>query len=194
MRSGSRYVRSMSRDIELDSKDWAILELLQRDALISNKALAAEVGLAPSTCLLRVRRLRESGVITGFHAAVSPAAVGLGVDALLAVQVRPHTREVFSRFADFALSLPETRTLFHVSGDDDFLILVSVADAGHLQRLVLDVMSQRGEASHVRTSLVYERTELRDIRPVDARRREPPLIAPHEHARTASTVTARKRP
>ncbi len=106
----------MQGNIELDSKDWDILTRLQQDALISNKELAAAVGLAPSTCLLRVRRLRERGVITGFHAHVSSAAVGLGLDAFLAVQVSPHNREVFGRFVDFVLALPETRTAYHVSG------------------------------------------------------------------------------
>jgi DNA-binding Lrp family transcriptional regulator len=168
----------MGGDIELDSKDWDILTRLQRDALISNKELAAAVGLAPSTCLLRVRRLRERGVITGFHAHVSSAAVGFGLDAFLAVQVRPHNREVFGRFVDFALALPETRTAYHVSGEHDFLLLVSVTDAGHLQRLMLDVMSPRSEVSRVQTSLIYERTDLRELRPLQRRQDQAPLMEP----------------
>lgn len=174
----------MRADTELDSKDWAILARLQQNALMTNKDLAAEVGLAPSTCLLRVRRLRERGVITGFHAHVDSAAVGLGIDAFLAVQVRPHTRDVFGRFVDFALGLPETRTVYHLSGDEDFLVLVSVADASHLQRLVLDVMSQRTEVARVQSSLVYERAEIRQLRPIENRRDQPPLLEPRVRARS----------
>lgn len=168
----------MSAPIELDAIDWAILERLQRDATIPNKDLAAEVGVAASTCLLRVRRLRERGVVSGIHAHVDPRAVGLGLDAFLAVRVRPHTREVFARFADFALGLPETRSVYHVSGADDFQILVSVTDAGHLQRLVLDVMSQRPEVAHVQSSLVYERADINVLRPPVRRDGQPPLMAP----------------
>jgi DNA-binding Lrp family transcriptional regulator len=64
----------MAAAIELDAIDWAILEQLQKDATIPNKQLAEQVGVAPSTCLLRVRRLRERGVITGIHAHVSSTA------------------------------------------------------------------------------------------------------------------------
>jgi DNA-binding Lrp family transcriptional regulator len=186
-------VQPVEGGIELDSIDWAILTQLQQNAMIANKDLAALVGLAPSTCLLRVRRLRERGVITGFHAHVAAAAVGVGLDAFLAVQVRPHTREVFSRFAEFALGLPETRSVFHVSGEEDFLILVGVVDAGHLQRLVLDVMSQRTEVAHVQSSIVYERAEINVLHPVQPRRDQPPLMAPAVRARSRRTDQSARR-
>lgn len=122
-------------------------------------------------------------MITGIHAHVAPATVGLGLEAFVAVQVRPHTREVFSKFADFALSLPETRSVFHVSGAEDFLVLVTVADAAHLQRLVLDVMSRRSEVSQVQSSLIYERAEVNGVRPIPRRDDQPPLMAPRVKAR-----------
>ncbi len=67
----------MCEQAELDSVDWHILEELQNDATIPNRTLAEIVGLAPSSCLQRVRRLRELGVITGCHAVVDPATTGL---------------------------------------------------------------------------------------------------------------------
>ncbi|WP_306368413.1 Lrp/AsnC family transcriptional regulator [Nocardiopsis sp. CC223A] len=176
----------MAAAIELDAIDWAILEQLQKDATIPNKQLAEQVGVAPSTCLLRVRRLRERGVITGIHAHVSSTAIGLAMNAILSVQVRPHTREVFNRFVDFAIALPETRSLYHVSGAEDFLIHVAVGNAEHLQQLVLDVMSQRSEVTRVQSSIVYEQTEFHALRSPDSRQRRPPLIAPRLHARPAT--------
>jgi DNA-binding Lrp family transcriptional regulator len=175
----------MGATIGLDAIDWAILEQLQQDATIPNKKLAAQLGIAPSTCLLRVRRLRERGVITGIHAHVSSTAIGLAMNAILAVQVRPHVREVFTRFVDFAVALRETRALYHISGAEDFLIHVVVSDAEHLQQLVLDVMSQRAEVARVHSSVVYEQTEFHTLHSPDSRQRRPPLIAPRLRAHAA---------
>ncbi len=164
---------------EPDALDWTILELLQDDATISNKQLAAAVGLAPSTCLARVRRLRERGILTGFHADVPPEAVGLGLQAILSVRVRPHTRAAFGRFVDIALAMTPTQALYHVSGEDDFLVHVAVADAPQLQQLVIDLMSHREQIVHVRSSIVYEQVRVRTLRAPDpmTANGESPLIA-----------------
>jgi DNA-binding Lrp family transcriptional regulator len=166
-----------SGSARLDHTDWAILDRLQADASISNKELAAAIGIAPSTCLERVRRLRERGVIVGYHAEVSAEKVGLGLQAILSVQVRPHAREVFARFVDFVLEVPEVRALYHVSGEADFLVHVACQDTRHLQQLVLDAFQTRREVVRVQSSLVYEqvrRDALRPPQPLDL----PSLIMP----------------
>jgi DNA-binding Lrp family transcriptional regulator len=70
----------------LDRIDFAILAALQNDGRLTNKELAGRVGLAPSSCLERVRRLREAGTLRGSHAEVDPAVLGIGLQALLAVR------------------------------------------------------------------------------------------------------------
>jgi len=74
----------------LDDVDRHLLRLLEQDARTPNNALAAAVGIAPSTCLARIRALREAGVIRGFHAEIDPAALGRGLQAMIAV--RMHAR------------------------------------------------------------------------------------------------------
>ena len=73
-----------------DRIDREILAHLQHDARISNKVLAARVGLAPSSCLARVRRLEESGAILGYHADVDPRVHGVTLEALVAVRLAVH--------------------------------------------------------------------------------------------------------
>ena len=63
----------------LDRTDFEIIDALQNDARLSNKELAARIQLAPSSCLVRVRALANAGVLTGYHAEVSPAAMGIGL-------------------------------------------------------------------------------------------------------------------
>ena len=140
----------------MDSVDVAILRLLQNDARTTNRELAAAVGIAPSTCLDRVARLRESGVIVGQSLRVDPASIGRPVSAILAVRVLPHRRELVDPLVAHVLGLPETRALFHVSGPDDFLVHVAAASVPDLQRLVLDQFTARAEIAHVQTTLIFQ--------------------------------------
>ncbi|MFD9739726.1 Lrp/AsnC family transcriptional regulator [Umezawaea sp. NPDC059074] len=159
---------------ELDSVDWRILEELQNDATLPNRTLADLVGLAPSSCLQRVRRLRELGVITGFHAVVDPRTTGLSLEAVVSVNVRPHTRQVVAAFRQFLMAQPETRSLFHVSGQADFLVHIAVTDSTHLQAFLMDKIASRTEVRNLTSSVVLERVETRALTPpagVKARRR-----------------------
>jgi DNA-binding Lrp family transcriptional regulator len=88
-------IRVEASVIPLDRIDLAILVALQNDARMSNKELAAEIGLAPSSTLGRVRRLKDSGVLRGAHAEVDPAALGIGLQALMALRLRTNTRDSF---------------------------------------------------------------------------------------------------
>jgi len=146
----------MGQPAELDSIDIAILRELQRDARLQNKELAAIVGVAPSTALERVRSLRRRGVVTGFHATVSLDALGRPVQALLSVRVRPHRQQVVESFRAFVLAQPETVSVLHVAGPDDYLIQVAVPDTTHLQNLLIKRLLSRQEVVQVNTLLVFE--------------------------------------
>ena len=114
---------------EPDSVDWAILELLQVDATIPNKEIAARVGVAPSTCLERIRRMRQNGTIVATRAHVLPSLLGKGEQAFLGIQIRPHARDTANDFVQKALALPETLALYNVSGSEDYLVHVAVANS-----------------------------------------------------------------
>lgn len=139
----------------LDATDMALIALLQNDARRSNRELAEELGVAPSTCLERVRSLRRRGLITGYHAQVDLAAMGRGLQAMIAVKVRPPNRAVIDGFRSFVESLPEVLSVFVLSGSDDFLLHVAVSDTDQLQAFVLDKLTRRRELADVRTSIVY---------------------------------------
>jgi len=141
----------------LDRIDFAILDSLQQDARLSNKELAARVHLAQSSCLARVRRLRKSGVLGSYHAEVDLRALGIGLQAMVAVQLRQHSRDLVEAFRAHARTLPEVLSVYHVAGETDFLVHVAVRDADHLRDLAMDAFTTRPEVSRIRTSLIYER-------------------------------------
>lgn len=145
----------MALYLDLDRTDVALLRLLQNDARLSNKELAAAVGVAPSTAHERVRRLRASGVLAGFHAEVAPHAVGVQVEALVAVRLVRHSRAAVEAFLDHLRALPEVVAFYHLAGADDVLVHVGARDAAHLRDLALSAFTERPEVARIQTSLVY---------------------------------------
>ncbi|MFF0160532.1 Lrp/AsnC family transcriptional regulator [Streptomyces sp. NPDC005263] len=150
----------------MDELDSALLRLLQQDGRRTNRDLAQELGIAPSTCLERVRSLRERGVLLGFHAEVDLPSVGRGLQAIIAVRVRPPSRTVIEQFQAFVARMPEVIGVFITTGTDDFLLHVAVRDTDHLNAVVLDKLTERQELADVRTSVLYGHSRKNVIEPM----------------------------
>ncbi|MBW4043356.1 MAG: Lrp/AsnC family transcriptional regulator, partial [Acidobacteria bacterium] len=138
---GSTAASHDVRAVSLDEVDRQLLHLLQQDARTPNNALAASVGIAPSTCLARVRALRTAGVIRGFYAEVDPAALGRGLQAMVAVRMQSGARNRLSAFAQRLAARTEVLDLYFVAGADDFLVHVAVEDSEALREFVLEQLS-----------------------------------------------------
>ena len=141
---------------QLDAVDRAILEHLSVDARIPNNRLAERVGLAPSTCLARVRALRAAGVVRGFHAEIDLGALGRPLQAMVAVRLAVHAREQIEDFTDHVRSLPGVLSIFHMTGQTDYLVWVAAADAQDLREFVVDHLATHPATAHAETSLIYE--------------------------------------
>lgn len=145
----------------LDDIDFAIVAVLAQDARRSNKSLAHTVGLSQSSCLQRVRRLWDRGVLQGTYTVVAPEALGIGVQAMVAVRLVRHTRDEVQSFRDHALSCPEIIACHHLAGSVDFLLHVVARDPDHLRDIALDAFTSRPEVANVETSLLFESVEKR---------------------------------
>lgn len=152
--------------MELDELDVAILRAIQADARMTNRELAASVGVAPSTSLERLRALRRRGVITGFTAQVDLAAIGRPVQALIAVRIRPPSRPVLESFREWVRTFPEVVGVFVTTGSEDFLLHMAVPSTQHLYDFVIDRLTERREVADVRTSIVYEHLQADTVAPV----------------------------
>jgi DNA-binding Lrp family transcriptional regulator len=141
---------------DIDAVDQRILAVLQDDARITNRDLAARVGLSPSACLARVRGLRDRGIITGFAAELDLARLGRPLQALVAIRLHTHARAQLDRFVADLVALEETIALFHLTGEADYLLHVAVADPEQLRDVVLDHLTVRPEVAQVTTSLMFE--------------------------------------
>jgi len=139
-----------------DRIDSAILAELQKNARLSNKELAARVGLAPSSCHERVRRLSERGVLRGAHAEVALSALGIGLEAMIGVQLRGHSRTVIDSFQATTRALPEVVAIYYLAGATDFMIHVAVRDSDHLRDFALDAITSRPDVARVETALIFD--------------------------------------
>jgi DNA-binding Lrp family transcriptional regulator len=155
----------------MDELDAALLRELQRDARRTNRDLAAAVGVSPSTALERVRGLRERGVVRGATLDVDLDAVGRPVQAIVAVRIRPPSRQLIEAFRDWVAQLPETVGVFVVSGAEDFLVHIAVPDTDAVYSFVIDRLTERREVADVRTSIVYEHRRTRVVERLEPGRR-----------------------
>jgi DNA-binding Lrp family transcriptional regulator len=141
---------------ELDDVDRQILRILTADARTPNNALAAEVGIAPSTCLMRVRRLQETGVITGFHAAIAPEALGRPLQALVAIRLTPAARARIGNFTQRIAAMPGVVHVYFLGGANDFQIHVAAQSPDALRDFVVNHLSASREVAVTETNLIFE--------------------------------------
>jgi DNA-binding Lrp family transcriptional regulator len=156
MAQPSNRLRKKAAPAALDRIDFDILAALQKDARLSNKELAASVGLAASSCLVRVRRLRKEGVLRAFHAELDPRAVGVGLQALVRARLRRHDRKLYASLRKYLLAQREVVALYYLAGEEDFVLHVAVRDTDHLRDLVVDRIATRIEVGHLVTSILFE--------------------------------------
>jgi DNA-binding Lrp family transcriptional regulator len=140
---------------DLDEIDRHLVRELAKDARLANNALAERVGIAPSTCLGRVRSLRERGVIRGYHADVDQAALGRPLQAMIAVRLQSQARGRIRGFVAEVAGLPEVLNVFFLAGKDDFLLHVAAASTESLRDFV-ETLSSNGAVSYTETSLIFE--------------------------------------
>jgi DNA-binding Lrp family transcriptional regulator len=142
--------------LALDSTDVQILQLLLVDGRMPNSALAARVGIAPSTCLGRVRSLRERGILRGFGADIDPAALGYPIQAMVSVKMQPHARDQLTTFMRDLLDLPLVLNAYLLGGNSDFLIHVAAASVERLRELVIDELNTNPAVAETETNLIFQ--------------------------------------
>ena len=151
--------------IELDRIDKHILKLMQTNARISNLELADQVGLSPTPCSRRVKRLEESGLIAGHVTLLNPDALGLDLTAIIGISMDRHTPDRFENFEQAITRMPEVIECSIVTGQTaDFLLKVVVRDMHHYEKFLLGHLTRITGVTGVHSSFVLrhlvKKTEL----------------------------------
>jgi Lrp/AsnC family leucine-responsive transcriptional regulator len=164
---------TFDRQAALDDLDWRILEALQENARITFSELGRRVSLTPPAVAERVRRMEDSGVITGYRVELDHARVGLPILAFVRLRAAGDVKclELGERTKD----IPEILECHRVTGEDSYIVKAAVRSVEHLERLVDDLMPY----AETVTSLVFSS-------PVTGRAIRPPEDAPSRRARRSS--------
>ncbi|HME46821.1 Lrp/AsnC family transcriptional regulator [Mycobacterium sp.] len=141
---------------EIDDVDRRILNALHADARMPNSALAELVGIAPSTCHGRVRRLQEIGVIRGFYADVDPAAIGRPLQAMISVSLQSNARGRIRHFISEIRKLPHVMDVYFLAGADDYILHVAARDTEDLRAFVVENLNADPDVAGTQTSLIFE--------------------------------------
>jgi DNA-binding Lrp family transcriptional regulator len=144
------------RPADLDDVDRKILSLLHGDARITNSALAAELGIAASTCHGRVRRLLDVGVVRGFYTDIDPVAIGLPLQAMISVNLQFNARAKLRDFIQQIRRRPQVMDVYFLAGADDFILHVAARDTEDLRSFVLDNLNADANVAGTQTSLIFE--------------------------------------
>jgi DNA-binding Lrp family transcriptional regulator len=139
--------------MELDAIDRRILRALQRDGRLQNVDLAQEVGLSPSPCLRRVRRLEEAGVIERYAAMLDAAKIGFGMTIFARVWLTGQDQDTVSAFVTAIRALPQVAECYLMAGDCDFLIRVLVRDLDAYRRFQVEHLARIPGVRSIKTDI-----------------------------------------
>ena len=143
----------------LDATDLRLLELLQRDASLSNQALAEAAHTSPATCLRRVKALTDAGVITKRVALLSPQHVGCGLTALVEVTLDRQGAEHLAAFEARAVAERAVQQCYRVSPGPDVMLVVQVADMAAYHALVQQLFTQDANVRNVKAFFSVHRAK-----------------------------------
>ena len=141
---------------QLDAADRHILGILQSEGRISNLELADRVGLSPTPCSRRVKRLEDAGVITGYGARIDPAALGLGISAIVTVRLSSPSQDEIAEFLAAVRRRAEITECLLVAGNLDYVLRVQVRDVQDLRDFILTGLKTISCISETSTMLILE--------------------------------------
>jgi DNA-binding Lrp family transcriptional regulator len=138
----------------MDRIDRKLLKLMQEDASRTNADLAAEVGLSPSSCLRRIRRLKSGGIIDRVVALLNPAKAGRGMKAIVTVELERHGEQHMRRFLELAVMEPAVIQAYSVSGSTDAVLMLRLTDMEEFDALCERLFRDRTNVARYYTMFV----------------------------------------
>ncbi|MBR0642101.1 Lrp/AsnC family transcriptional regulator [Plastoroseomonas hellenica] len=136
----------------MDATDRRILRALSNQARQTNAELAESVGLSPSPCWTRVKRLEQAGVIQGYHALLDQAALGMPDTVFLEIQMEKHDDTILHRFEEAVAEMPEVLEAWLVSGEYDYVLKVAVGGTAGYEKLLREKIYRLPGIRHTRSS------------------------------------------
>lgn len=146
-----------STNIKIDKTDLKILDVLQNDARISLKELAAQVNLSTTPTYERWRRLERLGYIRGYASMLDPDKVHRGFTVICMVKLTQLSTTVVNHFVNVIRDIPEVSECFHISGKYDYMLRINAPDMQYYQSFIVNVLGRIESIGTIESSFVMER-------------------------------------
>ena len=141
---------------DLDPIDCRIVAALQEDGRLTNLELADRVGLSPSPCLRRVKRLERDGYIESYRAILQRNRLGLGLTVFVGIKIGGHANVQAETFQEAVIAMPEVVACHLVSGEADYLLEVVVPDLEHYQQFLVGKLLALPIVREVRSNIAIQ--------------------------------------
>ena len=158
---------SESGPIVLDAKDKAILRLLQRDNKMSQRNIAEIVNLSAPAVQRRIKRMEETGVIQANVAIVDPVKVGQPITLFVQVSMESERIDLYESAKRSFVATPEVQQCYYVTGDADFMLVISVRSMNDYESLTRKLFFQNNNVKSFRTFVAMERVKISMSLPLD---------------------------
>jgi Lrp/AsnC family leucine-responsive transcriptional regulator len=152
--------------MKLDTIDIRILNELQNDSSHSNVELAKRVHLSPSPCLMRVKALKDKGVIRNYVALADPKILGLGLNVFISISLKEQSKESLAEFEKRISEHDEVMECYLMTGDSDYLIRVAVADMDALEKFILEQLTPIAGIEKIRSSFALKQVRYKTALPL----------------------------
>ena len=150
----------------LDAIDWNLLDLLQRDARMTNVDLARAVDLSPSPCLARVRALEEAGLIDRYVTLLDAHRLGLQVSVFIQVRLERQIEAALETFEKAMADRPEVMECYLMTGNADYLLRVVVPDLAALQEFIVNFLSRVPGIGNLQSSVALKQVKYQTALPL----------------------------
>ena len=150
----------------LDTIDIRILTELQNDSSLSNVALAKRIHLSPSPCLMRVKALKDKGVIRNYVALADPKILGLDLNVFISISLKEQSKQALSEFEERISEHDEVMECYLMTGDSDYLIRVAVSDMGTLEKFILEQLTPIPGIEKIRSSFALKQVRYKTALPL----------------------------
>jgi Lrp/AsnC family leucine-responsive transcriptional regulator len=152
--------------MKLDPIDIRLLNELQNDSSHSNVELAKRVHLSPSPCLMRVKALKDKGVIRNYVALADPKVLGLGLNVFISISLKEQSKAALGEFEQRISEHDEVMECYLMTGDSDYLIRVAVADMGALEKFILEQLTPIPGIEKIRSSFALKQVRYKTALPL----------------------------
>ena len=154
--------------VKLDRIDRLILRNLQANGRMTNIELAKRASISAPPCLRRVRALEESGVITGYHADIDPAALGFGVVIFAQVGLSSQAEHDLEAFEELVGTWPQVRECYMLAGETDFILKIVAENWETYNRFLTTHLTTAPKVAHVKSALAIRRSKYQPGAPIAA--------------------------